>query len=208
IEIDDVERALHAIGRGAQKDYGHCRRHGWDGQQREAAQVIGKSGNDVACAKVRRPTRARSIGFGDLRLRRAQQRDPQHPAPGDAKHVGGPRAPQSQAAPAIIGVSVVPMRAKKLNRPIYSASPSASWAIKVCKPDQANCSAAPLSTCTSSNAQNHGTSGKIGANAIAVHTKNRVTRRVPRRSIKTPTWIDRNTASSERPPTSMPTSPA
>jgi hypothetical protein len=30
---------------------------------------------------------------------------------------------------------------KKLNRPRYSASPSANWAIKVCEPDQANCSA-------------------------------------------------------------------
>ena len=40
----------------------------------------------------------------------------------------------------------------------------------------------------------------IGANAIAVQTKNNVTRRVPNRSISTPTWIERNTASSERPP--------
>jgi hypothetical protein len=100
------------------------------------------------------------------------------------------------------------MRAKKLNRPINSASPSASWAIRVCEPDQAKDSAAPFSTCTSSNAQNQGTSGKIGASTIAAQTKKRVTRRVPRRSISTPTWIDRNTASSERPPTSMPTSPA
>ena len=36
------------------------------------------------------------------------------------------------AVPAIIGARVEPKRAKKLNRPIYSASPSASWAIKVC----------------------------------------------------------------------------
>ena len=101
---------------------------------------------------------------------------------------------------------VVPKRAKKLKRPRYSASPSASWAIKVCEPDQANCSAPPLTTCSSSNGQNHGTSGKTGAKAIAVHTKNNVTRRVPNRSISTPTWIDRNTASNERPPTSMPIS--
>src|SRR5215831_9319470 len=38
------------------------------------------------------------------------------------------------------------MRAKKLKRPRYSASPSANWAIKVCEPDQANCSALPLMT--------------------------------------------------------------
>jgi hypothetical protein len=65
-----------------------------------------------------------------------------------------------------------------------------------------------LTTCNRSSGQNHGTSGKTGANAIAVQTKNNVTRRVPRRSISTPTWIDRNTASSERPPTSIPISPA
>src|SRR5580693_7832708 len=57
------------------------------------------------------------------------------------------------------------MRAKKLNRPRYSASPSANWAIKVCEPDQANCSAPPLITCSSSKGQNHGSSGKTGAKA-------------------------------------------
>src|SRR3984893_18509208 len=74
------------------------------------------------------------------------------------------------------------MRAKKLKRPRYSASPSDNWAIKVCDPDQANCGAPPLTICSSSNGQNHGTSGKTGAKAIAVQTKNNVTRRVPRRS--------------------------
>src|SRR5262249_17428098 len=68
------------------------------------------------------------------------------------------------------------MRAKKLKRPRYSASPSANWAIKVCEPDQANCSAAPLTTCSSSKGQNQGSSGKTGAKAIAVQTKNKATR--------------------------------
>jgi hypothetical protein len=81
----------------------------------------------------------------------------------------------------------VPKRAKKLNRPIYSASPSASCAIKVCEPDQAKFNAAPLTICNSSNDQSHGSSGKSGANAMAVQTKNNVTRRVPKRSINTPT---------------------
>ena len=62
--------------------------------------------------------------------------------------------------------------------------------------------------CSSSNGQNHGNSGKTGAKAIAVQIKNNVTRRVPKRSISTPTWIDRNTASNDRAPTSMPTLPA
>ena len=35
-----------------------------------------------------------------------------------------------------------------------------------------------------------------------------VTRRVPKRSISVPTWIDRNTGSSDRAPTSMPISVA
>src|SRR6516225_6170590 len=96
------------------------------------------------------------------------------------------------------------MRAKKLNLPRYSASPSANWAIKVCRPDQANCSAPPLTTCSSSKGQNHGSSGKTGANAIAVQTKNKATRRVPSRSMSAPTWIDRNTASNERAPTKHP----
>jgi len=65
-----------------------------------------------------------------------------------------------------------------------------------------------LTTCSRSKGQNQGTSGKTGAKAIAVQTKNNVTRRVPWRSIRLPTWIDRKTASSERPPTSMPILPA
>ena len=103
---------------------------------------------------------------------------------------------------------VVPSRAKKLNRPMYSASPSASCAISVCDPDQAKDNAPPLMICNSSNGQNHVNNGKTGARAIAVHTKNKVTRRVPNRSINTPTWIDRNRANKWRPPTSTPTSPA
>ena len=43
---------------------------------------------------------------------------------------------------------------------------------------------------------------------MPIQTKNSVTRRVPNRSISTPTWIDRNTASAERAPTIIPTSPA
>jgi hypothetical protein len=46
----------------------------------------------VAGAEARRPTRAPPIRFGDLRLRRAQQRHRQDAAPGDAQHVGGPSA--------------------------------------------------------------------------------------------------------------------
>src|ERR1700730_7975612 len=83
------------------------------------------------------------------------------------------------------------MRAKKLKRPRYSASSSANWEIKVCEPAQANCSAPPLTICSSSNGQNHGSSGKTGAKAIAVQTKNKVPRRVPNRSMSPPTWIDR-----------------
>ncbi len=99
---------------------------------------------------------------------------------------------------------VEPSRAKKLNRPMYLASPSASWAISVWAPDQANDTAAPLTSCSASNVQNPGISGKSGANAIPIQTKNKVTRRVPNRSINTPTWIDRKSATIERAPTSMP----
>ena len=110
--------------------------------------------------------------------------------------------------PARIGAAVEPMREKKLNRPRYSASPWVNCAIKVCDPDQAKDSAPPLMICSSSKGQNHGNSGNTGAKAMAVQTKNNVTRRVPKRSIVLPMWIDRNTASRERPPTSAPISPA
>jgi hypothetical protein len=43
---------------------------------------------------------------------------------------------------------------------------------------------------------------------IANQTKNRLTRRVPNRSIKTPTWIDKNTGSRWRAPASTPISGA
>jgi len=43
---------------------------------------------------------------------------------------------------------------------------------------------------------------------MPVQTKNSVTRRVPKRSIKTPIWIDKNIATIERAPTSMPISDA
>ena len=108
----------------------------------------------------------------------------------------------------MIGATAVPIRAKKLKRPIYPASPSANCAIKVCDPDQAKDRAPPLTICSSNSGQNHGTSGKTGARQIPVHTKNSVTRRVPKRSIRTPIWIDRNTASAERAPTMTPISPA
>ena len=65
-----------------------------------------------------------------------------------------------------------------------------------------------VAICSSSNGQNHGSSGKTGAKAIAVQTKNKVTRRVPNRSMSTPTWIDKNTASNDRAPTSIPIAPA
>ena len=48
-----------------------------------------------------------------------------------------------------------------------------NWAIKVCEPDQANCSAPPLTTCSSSKGQNHGSSGKTGAKAIASRQRTR-----------------------------------
>ena len=64
-----------------------------------------------------------------------------------------------------------------------------------------------LKPATTFTMQPDGSSGKTGASAIADQTKNSVTRRVPNRSISTPIWIDRNTASSERPPTSMPSFP-
>ncbi len=90
--------------------------------------------------------------------------------------------------------------------PIYPASPPASWAIRVCAPDQAKETAAPLTSCSSSKAQNPGTSGNSGAKAIPVQTKNKVTLRVPNRSIITPIWIDRNKARIERAPTRIPIS--
>ena len=108
----------------------------------------------------------------------------------------------------MIGAIVVPSRAKKLNRPICSVSPSVSCAISVCDPDQPNDSAPPLTICNSISGQNDGTSGNTGASTIAAQTKNSVTRRVPNRSINTPTWIDRNTGSRCRAPASNPTSPA
>src|SRR5205085_3407665 len=116
----------------------------------------------------------------------------------------GQAPPRSQAAPTMIGATDVPIRAKKLKRPIYPASPSASCAIRVCEPDQAKDKAPPLTICNKSRGQNHGTSGKTGAKQIPVHTKNSVTRRVPNGSIKSPTCIDGNTARDERAPTSVP----
>ena len=92
IEINDVQRALHAIGRGAQKHDRHRRRDRRDRQQREAAHIIEGVRDHVAGAEARRPTRAPLIRSGDLRLRRAQQRHRQDAAPGDAQHVGGPSA--------------------------------------------------------------------------------------------------------------------
>ena len=103
---------------------------------------------------------------------------------------------------------VEPSRAKKVNRPRYRASPPVSWAIRVCAPDQANDTAAPLISCSSNKGQNHGTNGKSGRKTIPVQTKNSVTLRVPNRSIKTPIWIARNMATTDRAPTRMPTSEA
>ena len=103
---------------------------------------------------------------------------------------------------------VEPSRAKKVNRPRFRASPSASWAMRVCAPDQAKETAAPLISCSSNKGQNHGTNGNSGAKAIPDQTKNNVTLRVPNRSIKTPIWIARNIATTERAPTRMPTSEA
>jgi len=45
------------------------------------------------------------------------------------------------------------------------------------------------------NATDADSASKTAAKAIAVRPKNKVTRRVPKRSINTPTWIDRKTAS-------------
>ena len=80
--------------------------------------------------------------------------------------------------------------------------------MRVCAPDQAKETAAPLISCSSSKVQNPGTSGNSGANAIPVQTKTKVTLRVPNRSISTPIWIDRNKARIERPPTKIPISDA
>lgn len=120
----------------------------------------------------------------------------------------GHAPPKSHATPAISGATVVPIRVKKLNRPRYSASPSASWAMSVCDPDQANDSAPPLMICTKRSGQNHGISGNTGASVIAIPMQTSVTRRVPYRSINTPRWIDRNTARNDRAPTSSPICPA
>jgi hypothetical protein len=76
------------------------------------------------------------------------------------------------------------------------------------RPTQAKDTAAPLISCSSNKAQNHGTNGNRGAKAIPVQTKNNVTLRVPKRSIKTPIWIDRNIAMIERAPARRPTSEA
>jgi hypothetical protein len=62
--------------------------------------------------------------------------------------------------------------------------------------------------CNRRSGQNHGTSGNTGARQMPIQMKNSVTRLVPKRSIKTPTWIDRNTANAERAPTIVPISPA
>jgi hypothetical protein len=65
-----------------------------------------------------------------------------------------------------------------------------------------------LTSCSSKKAQNPGTSGNSGAKAIPDQTKNKVTLRVPKRSIRTPIWIDKNKATIERAPTRMPISEA
>src|SRR4029077_1586945 len=104
----------------------------------------------------------------------------ERPPPGATQREGPARPPpMSHATPMMIGAIVVPSRAKKLKRPICSASPSVSCAISVCDPDQPNDSAPPFTICSSINGQNDGTSGKTGESAIAVHTKNSVTLRVP-----------------------------
>jgi len=107
-----------------------------------------------------------------------------------------------------MGAEVEPSRAKKLNRPIYLASPSASWAIRVCAPDQAKDTAAPLISCSSKSAQKFAASGNSGARTMPLQTKTSVTARVPKRSISTPIWIDRNRARIDRAPTRMPISQA
>ena len=51
VEIDDIERELHAVGRGAQKDDRHRRRHRRDRHQREAADVVRQARQHVAHAE-------------------------------------------------------------------------------------------------------------------------------------------------------------
>ena len=75
-------------------------------------------------------------------------------------------------------------------------------------PDQANDTAAPLTSCKTNKLQNHGTRGNNGARIMLTQTKNSVTLRVPKRSISTPMCIDSNIATIERAPTRMPTSAA
>jgi hypothetical protein len=47
----------------------------------------------------------------------------------------------------VVERQVEPSRAKKLNLPIYLASPWVSWAISVCAPDQAKEEAAQICVC-------------------------------------------------------------
>jgi hypothetical protein len=65
-----------------------------------------------------------------------------------------------------------------------------------------------LISCNASKLQSHGTSGNSGARTMPVQTKNSVILHVPKRSISTPMWIDRNIVTIERAPTRMPTSAA
>src|SRR3984893_3506192 len=208
VEINHIERALHAVGRSAQEDYGHRRRHRRDRHQREAAHIVGQSGTTSRARKLagRRGPRpsAPAISASGARNSAIVSSPPQ----ATPIRYDGHAPPKSQTMPATIGIPIEPMRAKKLNRSIYSASPSDSWAIRVWEPDQANCNAPPLTVCNNSSGQNQGITGKSGAEAIATQIKNKVTRRVPYRSISTPIWIDRNTARNERAPTNRPIWPA
>ena len=141
-QVNDVERALHAIGGGAQKDDRHRRHDCRDRHQRKAAHIVRQSREHVDSTQPHVPAGGATVAGGNGRLGGAQQGQGQRRAQAPPSAEEGHAPPRSQATPATNGAKVVPIRAKKLNRPRYSASPSANWAIKVCEPDQPNCSAA------------------------------------------------------------------
>src|SRR6516165_3086038 len=98
-KIDDVDRALHAIGGGAQKMDGHRRRHCRDRDHRKTPYIVRQSGEHVDDAQPRAPARTTAVAREHRRLGGAEQRQGQRRTPGTAERVGGPGAAEIPRRP-------------------------------------------------------------------------------------------------------------
>ena len=68
LQINDIDRALHPIGGGAQKDDGHRRRHRRDRHQRKAPHIVGQSGEHIDDQQPHPPAGIAAVACGDGRF--------------------------------------------------------------------------------------------------------------------------------------------